>query len=150
MRILLAFLLVCSGVLSLRAAEPPNSSTNALATNAIPRRVAFTNLVAGLPVQDRVWLMGEQLKQLVGDWVNQQGDVGLDLLYFLQEPTKILSDEVKRMEQDHQKQIAELRAEIAALKAQLQPATRTNLAVPARGGPAPPPAEARPQTRSGN
>ena len=150
MRILFAFLLTCSGVLSLGAAAPPSSSTNAVNTNAIPRRVAFTNLVAGLPVQDRVWLMSEQLKQLVGDWVNQQGDVGLDLLYFLTEPNNILGDEIKRMETDHQKEMAELRAEIAALKAQLQPATRTNLASPARGGPAPPPAEARPQPRSGN
>ena len=150
MRIFLAFLLACSGILSLRAAEPPNSSTNAVTTNAIPRRAAFTNLVAGLPVQDRVWLMSEQLKQLVGDWVNQQGDVGLDLLYFLTEPNNILGDEIKRMETDHQKEMAELRAEIQALKAQLQPSTRTNLAAPARGGPAPLPTETRPQPRSGN
>ena len=150
MRIFLAFLLFCSGVLSLRAADQPSSSTNAVNTNAIPRRVTFTNLVAGLPVQDRVWLMSEQLKQLVGDWVNQQGDVGLDLLYFLTEPNNILGDEIKRMETDHQKEMAELRAEIAALKAQLQTTPRTNLATPARGGPATPPAETRPQPRSGN
>ena len=110
----IAVLILISRAAPLWAAEPA-----APMTNAVPARVAFTNLVAGLPVHDRVWLMGEQMKQLVGDWVNQQGDVGLDLLYFLQEPTKLLSDEVKRIELDHQKEIADLRAEIQALKQSL-------------------------------
>ena len=121
MRFILALLIVWACVPTLSAAEP-----TAPTTNSASRLAAFTNLVTRLPVHDRVWLMGEQLKQLIGDWVNQQGDVGLDLVYFLQEPTKILSDEVKRMETDHQKQINELRAEIQALRGQLQTSGRTN------------------------
>ena len=79
-----------------------------------------TNALNQLPAMDRLWLMGEQMKQLVGDWANQQGDIGIDLLYYLQEPVRILTEEMKRIDGEHQKDVAGLRKEIAELRAEIQ------------------------------
>jgi hypothetical protein len=79
-----------------------------------------TNTLAKLPATDRLWLLGEQLKQLVGDWVNQQGDIGMDLMFYLEEPVRILTEEVKRLDREHQKDMASLQKDIAELRAELQ------------------------------
>lgn len=79
-----------------------------------------TNALNQLPAMDRLWLMGEQMKQLVGDWANQQGDIGIDLLYYIQEPVKILTEEVQRIDREHQKDVAGLQKEIAELRAEIQ------------------------------
>ena len=98
----------------------------------------MANALSELLPADRVWLLGEQMKLLIGDWVNQQGDVGIDLLYYLQEPTRILSEEIQRIDREHQRQIAELRAEIEALKQAIR-AKETNTST--KPSPAPPPAQ---------
>lgn len=79
-----------------------------------------TNTLSKLPPADRLWLLGEQLKQLIGDWVNQQGDIGMDLMFYLEEPVKILTEEVKRIEREHQKDVAGLQNDIAELRAEIQ------------------------------
>jgi hypothetical protein len=79
-----------------------------------------TNALNKLPPTDRLWLLGEQLKQLVGDWVNQQGDIGMDLMFYLEEPVRILTEEVKRIDREHQKDVAGLQKEIAELRAEIQ------------------------------
>lgn len=91
-----------------------------------------TNTLNQLPPMDRIWLMGEQMKQLVGDWVNQQGDIGVDLLYYLQEPVRILTEEMKRMDRDHQKDITSLQKEIASLRAEINSLKQAREARPAR------------------
>jgi hypothetical protein len=142
-----AFCLITSLVFSADPVTPPPK----------PAPWNPTNALNNLPAADRLWLLGEQLKQLIGDWANQQGDIGMDLMFYLEEPVKILTQEVKRIEREQrtevarlQKDIAELRAEIQALK-QAQEIARTNPAAAAISqGPAAPTnkSEPRPSPRS--
>lgn len=148
LRILLFAFAIGVGSFSLRAADQTPAPTPQLTPLS---RTALTNALNSLLPTDKVWLLGEQLKQLVGDWVNQQGDAGLDLLYYLQEPAKLLSDEIKRIDREHAKEIAELRAEIQALK-QAQGAARANRAAvppPATKAASTNQAAPRPAPRSG-
>ena len=114
------------------SADPVTAAGPAPALVAIPKPWNPTNTLNQLPSMDRIWLMGEQMKQLVGDWVNQQGDIGVDLLYYIQEPVRILTEEMKRMERDHQKDITSLQKDITSLRAEINALKQTRDARPTR------------------